>query len=78
MGEVHVKHVYEIAKIKQRDPHMQHIPLESVCRLVMGSAGSMGIRVVTADATTADYTAARARNLELKRGKLGPKSAKKK
>ena len=72
VGEVHIKQVYEIAKIKQKDQHMQHIPLDSICRSILGSAHSMGVKVVTATSTDADYTAARAKNAELKRGKQGP------
>ena len=76
VGEVHVKQVYEIAKLKQTDAHMASIPLESICRSVMGSAHSMGIRIVTEDKTSTDYTAVRAKNAELKKGKGGAKDAK--
>jgi large subunit ribosomal protein L11 len=43
VGKVHVKHVYEIAKIKQTDEHLKDISLESLARCVAGSARSMGI-----------------------------------
>jgi len=46
IGKVHVKHVYEIAKIKQRDAHMAHISLQAICRCVVGSAHSAGLEVV--------------------------------
>ncbi|GAB2279931.1 hypothetical protein Dimus_014566 [Dionaea muscipula] len=42
---VTLKHVYEIAKVKQADPNCQHIPLESICKSIIGTANSMGIRV---------------------------------
>ena len=44
-GAVSLKHVYEIAKIKQSDPGNQYISLESICRSVIGTARSMGIVV---------------------------------
>lgn len=41
---ISLKHIYEIAKVKQRDtPDLQ---LEAVCRSVMRSCRSMGVRVV--------------------------------
>ncbi|CAI5527445.1 unnamed protein product [Closterium sp. Naga37s-1] len=45
VGEVSLKHVYEIAKIKQQDPGCSYIPLESICRSIIGTARSMGIQV---------------------------------
>lgn len=49
MGNIHVKQVYEIAKMKQRDEHLKEIPLMSLCRSIAASAGSMGIKVVAGD-----------------------------
>lgn len=43
-GSVSVKHIYEIAKIKQED--MQEISLQSLCKSIAGSCRSMGIKVV--------------------------------
>ncbi|KAJ8567722.1 hypothetical protein K7X08_019930 [Anisodus acutangulus] len=40
-----LKHVYEIAKIKQSDPFCQYMPLESICKSIIGTANSMGIKV---------------------------------
>uniref|UniRef100_A0A7S1ZMN8 Large ribosomal subunit protein uL11m n=1 Tax=Trieres chinensis TaxID=1514140 RepID=A0A7S1ZMN8_TRICV len=37
--------VCEIAKVKQKDDHVWHLPLESVARSVMGTAKSMGVKV---------------------------------
>ncbi|KAJ7638663.1 mitochondrial 54S ribosomal protein YmL19 [Roridomyces roridus] len=45
-GTISLKHVYEIAKIKASDEHTKHIPLESVARMVCGSARSLGLQVV--------------------------------
>lgn len=49
VGTVHVKQIYEIAKIKQADPHMQHLTVETLCKCIAGSAISMGIKVVSGD-----------------------------
>lgn len=41
-----LKHIYEIAKVKQSDPYCQYMSLESICKSIMGTANSMGIQVV--------------------------------
>ncbi|XP_030464182.1 54S ribosomal protein L19, mitochondrial [Syzygium oleosum] len=43
-----LKHVYEIAKVKQSDPYCQYMSLESICKSIIGTANSMGIQVVKA------------------------------
>lgn len=45
-GTISLKHVYEIAKIKATDDHMKIIPLESIARMIVGSARSLGVQVV--------------------------------
>jgi ribosomal protein L11 len=45
-GKIHVKQIYEIGKIKQRDETLKGIALESLCRCIAGSCGSMGIEIV--------------------------------
>eukprot|EP00731_Ephydatia_muelleri_P027310 Em0019g183a len=45
-GKVSLRHVYEIAVIKQKDLAFVRIPLESICKTIIGSARSMGIEVV--------------------------------
>ncbi len=45
-GTISLKHVYEIAKIKQTDEHMRHLPLESIARTVVGTARTLAIEVV--------------------------------
>jgi large subunit ribosomal protein L11 len=44
-GTLSLKHVYEIAKLKQTDDHLKHLDLESIARSVIGSAKSAGVRV---------------------------------
>ncbi|KAJ0398081.1 hypothetical protein P43SY_001171 [Pythium insidiosum] len=46
IGTVHLRQIYEIAKVKQQDEHVDYIELESLCKSLIGSAKSMGIRVV--------------------------------
>ena len=45
VGSVHVKHIYEIAKIKHKDYHLSHLPLRSICRMIYGTCGTMGLSV---------------------------------
>jgi len=45
-GTISVKHVYEIAKIKQTDEHLNHLKLESIARSVIGTARTLGVQVV--------------------------------
>ncbi|KAK4425482.1 54S ribosomal protein L19, mitochondrial [Sesamum alatum] len=40
-----LKHVYEIAKLKQRDPYCQYMSLESISKSIIRTANSMGIMV---------------------------------
>jgi large subunit ribosomal protein L11 len=46
VGTISVKHVYEIAKIKQTDEHLKHLKLESIARSVVGTARTLGVQVV--------------------------------
>lgn len=41
-----LKHVYEIAKIKQQDPTLEVKSLEEICQMIVGIAKSCGIEVV--------------------------------
>ncbi|XP_048381078.1 39S ribosomal protein L11, mitochondrial [Stegostoma tigrinum] len=47
-GMVTVKHIYEIAKVKSQDEsfRLQDMSLENVCKSLIGSAMSLGIKVV--------------------------------
>lgn len=46
VGEVTLKHVYEIAKIKQTETRLSGLSLEGLCKTVIASAKSMGIKVI--------------------------------
>lgn len=46
VGSVSMKHIYEIAKIKQQDKALQGTRLESICRSVISTAKSMGVKVI--------------------------------
>ncbi|CAO1612726.1 unnamed protein product [Parajaminaea phylloscopi] len=43
-GTVSIKHIYEIAKIKMQD--VKGVKEEQLCKIIAGSARSMGIRIV--------------------------------
>lgn len=45
-GSVSLKHVYEIARIKQGETRLSGISLEGMVRSVIAQAGSMGVLVV--------------------------------
>lgn len=44
IGVISLKHLYEIAKVKQQDT--PNIPLQSVCKSLLMTCRSMGVRVV--------------------------------
>ncbi|KAL6710446.1 mitochondrial 54S ribosomal protein YmL19 [Coniothyrium glycines] len=46
VGTVSLKHVYEIAKIKQSETRLSGLSLEGIARSVVGQAGSLGVVVV--------------------------------
>lgn len=46
VGELSLKHIYEIAKIKKTDGRHSLLELEGIVKSVIGVAKSMGIRVV--------------------------------
>lgn len=45
VASISSKHIYEIAKVKQKDLQ-KNIPLESICRTLVGTCKSMGIKVI--------------------------------
>lgn len=45
VGSVSLKHVYEIARIKQKDRHLAHLPLEALCKSILSTARNCGIDV---------------------------------
>jgi len=52
VGEVHVKHIYEIAKVKQTDEHLKSLSLEAISRSIVGSCRTMGLKVITGEIST--------------------------
>jgi large subunit ribosomal protein L11 len=46
VGTVSLKHIYEIAKIKQSELRLSGLSLEGLCRSVIYQARSIGIEVV--------------------------------
>ncbi|KAI9770538.1 MAG: hypothetical protein M1840_003128 [Geoglossum simile] len=45
-GQVSLKHVYEIAKIKQSELRLSGLSLEGLCKSVIAQAKSIGVKVV--------------------------------
>ncbi|KAK9367809.1 mitochondrial ribosomal protein of the large subunit [Lipomyces kononenkoae] len=46
VGRISLKHVYEIAKIKQKDSLLSGVSLEAVARSVIATAKTVGVEVV--------------------------------
>jgi large subunit ribosomal protein L11 len=46
VGQVSLKHIYEIAKIKQSELRLSGLPLEGICRAIIYQSKSIGIDVV--------------------------------
>ena len=44
-GRLSVKALYEIAKVKQADANLKDLPLEKICRSIVGTAKSMGLEI---------------------------------
>eukprot|EP01147_Barroeca_monosierra_P006813 gene6812-387_t len=47
IGTVTLKQIYEIATVKKQDDKFRNTPLVGVCRCLIGSARSMGIKVIS-------------------------------
>ena len=45
-GYITRKHLYEIAKIKSEDPPLQMVDMQEICRKLIDTAYSLGIKVV--------------------------------
>ncbi|OWF37605.1 39S ribosomal protein L11, mitochondrial-like [Mizuhopecten yessoensis] len=45
-GKITLRHVYEIAKIKQSEGTMDRFNLQNICKMIIGSAHSIGLQVV--------------------------------
>ncbi|KAJ3690065.1 hypothetical protein LUZ61_019229 [Rhynchospora tenuis] len=46
VSTISLRHVYEIAKIKQGDLTCKHLSIEAICKSIIGTANSMGLEVV--------------------------------
>ncbi|KAJ3690067.1 hypothetical protein LUZ61_019231 [Rhynchospora tenuis] len=46
VSTISLRHVYEIAKIKQADPTSKHLSIEAISKSIIGTANSMGLQVV--------------------------------
>ena len=46
VGEVSLKHVYDIARIKKSEQRLSGLSLEGLCRSIIAQAKTIGINVV--------------------------------
>ncbi|KAJ2655696.1 mitochondrial 54S ribosomal protein YmL19 [Coemansia sp. RSA 1200] len=46
VGTLSLKHIYAIGQIKSKDPVMSHIELRSICKSIIATAKSVGIKIV--------------------------------
>ena len=46
VGEVSLKHIYEIAKIKQSELRLSGLTLQGLCKSVISQAKTVGVKVV--------------------------------
>lgn len=46
VGEISLKHVYEIAKIKKTDDRHKEVDLKAICGAVISTADAIGVKVV--------------------------------
>jgi len=46
VGEVSLKHIYEIGKIKHSELRLSGLPLKSLCKSIIWQAKSVGVKVV--------------------------------
>lgn len=54
-GKITFKHVYEIAKIKSKDPEFDCVPLQEVCQKIIDEARKCGVATVPS-LTVEEYT----------------------
>eukprot|EP01134_Creolimax_fragrantissima_P003434 CFRG3434T1 len=47
VGTVTLKHIYEIAQAKKKDPTLNHLSMESMCKLLIATSKTVGIEVIT-------------------------------
>jgi len=46
VGVISLKHIYEIAKLKKEDDANSHLSLQAICKSIIATCKSMGVRVV--------------------------------
>lgn len=46
LGEISLKHVYEVAKIKKSDDVHKDVPIKDICKSVISTARTLGINVI--------------------------------
>ena len=46
VGEISLKHVYDIAKIKQSELRLSGLPLDGLCKSIIAQAKTVGVTVI--------------------------------
>eukprot|EP00744_Colponema_vietnamica_P007932 GILI01011359.1.p1 GENE.GILI01011359.1~~GILI01011359.1.p1 ORF type:complete len:162 (-),score=28.17 GILI01011359.1:151-636(-) len=46
VGKINIKYIYEIAKLKIRDPGFEHYSLEGLCKCLVGTCRTLGLQIV--------------------------------
>lgn len=54
VGTIRPDQIRDIAKLKVVDPHLAHVPFDSLCKSIAGTAISMGVDVLGDDAPPDD------------------------
>lgn len=64
VGTVSLKQIYEIAKIKKHDPHLNHLSLEALCKSIVQTGRTCGIDVEPPPQHLLDAARAQAESLD--------------
>ncbi len=46
VGEVSLKHIYDIARIKKSEQRLSGLPMEGLCKSVIAQAKTLGVNVI--------------------------------
>ena len=75
VGNVPVKQIYEIAKVKLKDEHLSGLKEETMCRMIAASASSMGIKVIASENEIAEIKISTVTAVTDKSSKKAPAAA---
>lgn len=49
VGYINLKQIYEIAKLKKTEPHLERLSMESLCSQIIATCKTMGVKVLNKD-----------------------------